>query len=83
MKVAAVNWGAWARTTNGLGMLTPETARQFRERGLRLIEPDEGRDFLLNELMHASREEVEVVAGEHPWDELEDEAARGIEKVLA
>ena len=83
VKVAAVNWGAWARTTNGLGMLTPETARQFRERGLRLIEPDEGRDFLLNELMHASREEVEVVAGEHPWDELEDEAARGIEKVLA
>jgi acyl transferase domain-containing protein len=74
VKVVSVNWGAWARTTNGPGMLTPETARQFRERGLRLIEPDEGRDFLLNELMYAPRDEVEVVAGEHRWDELEAEA---------
>ncbi|MBV9704271.1 MAG: SDR family oxidoreductase, partial [Methylobacteriaceae bacterium] len=82
VKVTSVNWGAWARTTNGLGMLTPETARQFRERGLRLIEPDDGRDFLLNELMYASRQEVEVVAGEHRWDELEDEAARALEGVL-
>ena len=76
VKVTSVNWGAWARTTNGMGMLTPETARQFRERGLRLIEPAEGRDFLLNELMYAPRDEVEVVAGEHAWDELEAEAAR-------
>jgi acyl transferase domain-containing protein/NAD(P)-dependent dehydrogenase (short-subunit alcohol dehydrogenase family) len=76
VKVTSVNWGAWARTTNGLGMLTPETTRQFRERGLRLIEPDEGRDFLWNELLYAPRDEVEIVAGEHPWDELESEAAR-------
>ncbi|MBE7220408.1 MAG: SDR family oxidoreductase, partial [Caulobacteraceae bacterium] len=26
-KVVSVNWGAWARTTNGAGMLTPETTR--------------------------------------------------------
>ena len=75
-KVTAVNWGAWARTTNGPGMLTAETARQFRDRGLRLIEPDEGRDFLWDELLYASRDEVEVVAGEHPWDAQEDEIAR-------
>jgi acyl transferase domain-containing protein/NAD(P)-dependent dehydrogenase (short-subunit alcohol dehydrogenase family) len=76
VKVTAVNWGPWAKTTNGLGMLTPETARQFRGRGLRLIEPDEGRDFLWNELLYSPRDEVEVVAGEHPWDELEAKAAR-------
>ena len=76
VKVTAVNWGAWARTTNGPGMLTPETSRQFRERGMRLIEPHEGRDFLWHELLHAPRNEVEVVAGEHPWEELEAEAAR-------
>jgi NAD(P)-dependent dehydrogenase (short-subunit alcohol dehydrogenase family) len=75
VKVTAVNWGAWARTTNGPGMLTPETARQFRERGLRLIEPHEGCGFLWNELLYAPREDVEVVAGEHAWDELEAEAA--------
>jgi len=83
VKVTAVNWGPWAQTTNGLGMLTAETARQFRERGLRLIEPDEGRDFLLNELMYGSREEVEVVAGEHPWDELEAEAAQASQGAAA
>ena len=74
-KVTAVNWGAWARTTNGPGMLTPETARQFRDRGLRLIEPEGGSDFLWRELLYGSRQEVEVVAGEHPWDALEAEAA--------
>ena len=36
-------------------MLTPETARQFRERGLRLIEPREGRDFLWHELLYGAR----------------------------
>ena len=76
VKVTAVNWGAWASTTHGRGMLTPETARQFQERGLRLIEPREGQDFLWNELLYAPRDEVEVVAGEHPWEELEAEAAR-------
>ncbi len=76
VKVTAVNWGPWARTTNGPGMLRPETVRQFRERGLRLIEPEEGRAFLWNELLYAPRDEVEVIAGEHAWDELETEAAR-------
>lgn len=76
VKVTAMNWGAWARTTNGPGMLTPDTARQFRERGLKLIEPDQGRDALWNELLFAPRDEVEVVVGEHPWEAQEAEAAR-------
>lgn len=74
-KVTAVNWGAWAGTTNGPGMLTPETARQFRERGLKLIEPAEGRDVLFDELRFAPRDQVEIVAGEHAWDAMEDRAA--------
>ncbi len=77
VKVSAINWGPWANTTNGPGMLTPETARQFRERGVNLIEPEGGRGFLLRELLYAPRDEVEVVAGEHPWEYLEAAAARG------
>ena len=77
VKVSAINWGPWANTTNGPGMLTPETARQFRERGVNLIEPEGGRGFLLRELLYAPRSEVEVVAGEHPWEYLEAAAARG------
>ena len=75
-KVVSVNWGAWARTTNGPGMLTPETTRQFRERGLKLIEPDQGGDVLIDELLYAPRGEVEIVAGEHEWDAYEDAAGR-------
>ncbi len=76
IKVVSVNWGAWARTTNGLGMLTPETTRQFRERGLKLIEPEPGGRFLMDELLFAPHGEVEVVAGEHDWDAYEDAAGR-------
>ena len=68
VKVSAINWGPWARTTRGSGMLTGETTRQFRERGINLIEPGEGRGFLMRELLYAPRDEVEVVAGEHPWE---------------
>ena len=76
VKVVSVNWGAWARTTNGAGMLTPETTRQFRERGLELIEPDAGGEVLWNELLYAPRDEVEVVAGAHEWDAHEEAAGR-------
>jgi acyl transferase domain-containing protein/NADP-dependent 3-hydroxy acid dehydrogenase YdfG len=76
VKVAAINWGPWARTTHGAGMLTPETTRQFLERGLQLIEPEEGSAFLMHELLHAPRDEVEVIAGNHPWDAHEAAAAR-------
>ena len=75
-KVVSVNWGAWARTTHGLGMLTPETTRQFRERGLKLIEPEPGGRFLVDELLFAPPDEVEVIAGEHDWDAYEDAAGR-------
>ncbi|MBS0561743.1 MAG: SDR family NAD(P)-dependent oxidoreductase [Proteobacteria bacterium] len=76
VKVTAINWGPWANTTRGPGMLTPETAKQFRERGVSLIGPEEGREFLFRELLYAPRDEVEVVAGEHPWEYREAEAAR-------
>ena len=76
VKVVSVNWGAWARTTNGPGMLTPETTRQFRERGLKLIEPKAGGRVLIDELLFAPPGEVEIVAGEHEWDAWEDVAGR-------
>lgn len=79
VKVSAINWGPWAGTTHGPGMLTPETARQFRARGVSLIEPEEGRGFLIRELLYAPREAVEVVAGEHPY-EYQEAAASGMDR---
>ena len=73
VKVAAINWGAWTGTTNGPGMVTAETRRQFEARGVKLIEPAAGRRFVLNELLYAPADEVEVVAGDHPWEYREAE----------
>jgi malonyl CoA-acyl carrier protein transacylase len=75
VKVVAANWGAWESTTRGPGMLTPETARQFRARGLRLITPEEGREALWREYVFGPRDEVEVIFGEHPWEAQEAAAA--------
>ena len=83
VKVAAINWGPWACTTHGPGMLTPETTRKFRERGIGLVEPGEGRGFLMRELLYAPRNEVEVVAGEYAWDRAEAIAAGEITEAPA
>jgi NAD(P)-dependent dehydrogenase (short-subunit alcohol dehydrogenase family) len=68
VKVAAINWGPWAGTTNGSGMVTPEVREQFTARGVSLVEPDEGREFITRELMYAPTNEVESVAGNNPWE---------------
>lgn len=72
VKVAAVNWGPWACTTHGSGMLTPETTRKFRDLGISLVEPEAGRGFLMRELLYAPHDEVEVIAGEYDWDRLDE-----------
>ncbi|MBF0334881.1 MAG: SDR family NAD(P)-dependent oxidoreductase, partial [Alphaproteobacteria bacterium] len=73
VKVSAINWGPWEPTTHGLGMVTPETKRQFEERGVRLVDPEGGRRFLLHEILHAPTGEVEVIAGLSPWEYMEAE----------
>lgn len=71
VKVAAVNWGPWAGTTNGSGMVTPEVRAQFEARGVSLVEPEEGLAFLTRELIYGPVDEVETVAGNNPWEHLE------------
>jgi len=68
VKVAAVNWSPWDRTTHGAGMVTPEVRRQFEARGVRLVDATAGRRFLLNELLYGPASEVELVAGDFPWE---------------
>jgi NAD(P)-dependent dehydrogenase (short-subunit alcohol dehydrogenase family) len=71
VKIAAINWGPWAGTTHGTGMVTPEVRKQFEARGVSLIEPAEGRAYMTRELMYGPTKEVESVAGNDPWDYLE------------
>ncbi|MEM7740712.1 MAG: SDR family NAD(P)-dependent oxidoreductase, partial [Pseudomonadota bacterium] len=67
VKVCGINWGPWLRVTHGSGMVTPETKAQFEARGVSLIHPDEGRDFVLNEVLHGHTDDIEVIAGDNPW----------------
>jgi acyl transferase domain-containing protein/NAD(P)H-dependent flavin oxidoreductase YrpB (nitropropane dioxygenase family)/NADP-dependent 3-hydroxy acid dehydrogenase YdfG len=56
-RVVAINWGPWAAT----GMVSPEVARQFAERGVGLIALEAGCRLLDEELRRGHKGEVEVV----------------------
>jgi NAD(P)-dependent dehydrogenase (short-subunit alcohol dehydrogenase family) len=45
-----VHWGPWAPTGVNNGMVTPELARSYAKRGIKLIDPEEGALSLLREL---------------------------------
>ncbi|MCB1777637.1 MAG: SDR family NAD(P)-dependent oxidoreductase, partial [Candidatus Competibacteraceae bacterium] len=68
VKVAAIHWSPWDQTTHGVGMVTPEMRRQFEARGVHLVNAPAGRRFLRNELLYGPSDEVELVAGDYPWE---------------
>ncbi len=75
-KCVALNWGPW----QGAGMVTPEVARQFAERGVDLIDVAEGCAAVLGEMRHRRPGEPCVLLGGGPWLEDADQlAARGVE----
>jgi NAD(P)-dependent dehydrogenase (short-subunit alcohol dehydrogenase family) len=57
-RVVAIDWGPWDQ----LGMASEQVKKQFRERGVGLIDPDAGRDYLLDELMYGDRSQALIVA---------------------
>jgi NAD(P)-dependent dehydrogenase (short-subunit alcohol dehydrogenase family) len=71
VKVAAIHWSPWDQTTHGVGMVTPEVRQQFEARGVHLVNAQAGRRFLLNELLYGPPDEVELVAGDYPWESAE------------
>jgi len=68
-RVVAINWGPWDTT----GMASEEVKRQFRERGIIPIPLPGGRQFFADELRYGRKGEVEVIAGEGPWESSEAE----------
>jgi len=81
VKVSAINWGPWEATRYGKGMVTPEARRKFEKMGVVLVPPAEGRRFFMDEITRSPLSEVEVVAGEGPWEARE--AERGAFEVRA
>ncbi len=68
--VVSLNWGPWT----GAGMVTPEVARQFTERGVPLVTVPAGRSAAWREVLHPAGSEVIVVLGPGPWVEAEQAA---------
>ncbi|WP_300462945.1 type I polyketide synthase [Desulfobacula sp.] len=62
-RVAAVNWGPWAKS----GMVTPELERQFEQRGVELVPPDVGVHMLDQEICFGAKGESEVILGGIGW----------------
>ncbi|MGH8933854.1 MAG: SDR family oxidoreductase, partial [Egibacteraceae bacterium] len=49
-RALTVHWGPWAPSGTHAGMVTPELAREYGQRGIALIDPEEGTRRLLTEL---------------------------------
>jgi NAD(P)-dependent dehydrogenase (short-subunit alcohol dehydrogenase family)/acyl carrier protein len=57
-----VHWGPWAPTGTNNGMVTPELMRSYAQRGIKLIDPEEGALSLLRELAWGSVDSVVYTA---------------------
>ena len=58
-RVVSINWGPWMSG----GMVSPEVARSFAQRGVELVPTAEGRRMLDEELRYGRKGEVEIVIG--------------------
>ena len=70
-RVIAANWGPW-----DAGMASEGVKRQFRERGMEPIPLAGGRRYFVNELAYGPKNEVEVVIGQGPWQQIDGIAPR-------
>ncbi|MFI9075181.1 SDR family NAD(P)-dependent oxidoreductase [Streptomyces sioyaensis] len=66
-RLLTVHWGPWAPTGQHKGMVTPELAREYARRGIRLIDPDEGTLCLLRELAWGEESDRAVVYTASGW----------------
>ncbi|MEM9056231.1 MAG: SDR family NAD(P)-dependent oxidoreductase [Pseudomonadota bacterium] len=76
VKVSAINWGPWAATRHGQGMVSAEAERKFAARGVHLVYPQAGRELFMHEITTAPTHEVEVIAGSGPWEQVESDYGR-------
>jgi len=66
-----LNWGPWAGTRYGRGMVSAEMERKFTAKGIDLIEPDGGALACRDEILYGPIEDVEIVIGKGPWEQVE------------
>ncbi|MFH1417780.1 MAG: SDR family NAD(P)-dependent oxidoreductase [Planctomycetota bacterium] len=64
-RVVALNWGPW----HGTGMVTPEVASQFEERGVGMVTVPSGRRAAWTEIVRGNDRDERVILGPGPWVE--------------
>ncbi|MEP0847768.1 MAG: SDR family NAD(P)-dependent oxidoreductase [Phycisphaerae bacterium] len=73
-RIVAMNWGAWT----GAGMVTPEVARQFAERGVGMVSVPAGRTAAWDEIVIDGGSAARVLIGPGPWVDEADRAGAAI-----
>jgi NAD(P)-dependent dehydrogenase (short-subunit alcohol dehydrogenase family) len=68
-EIVSLNWGPW----EGVGMVTPEVAKQFASRGIGMVTLEGGCRAVRRELELTGRDEPRVLVGPGPW--VREEAA--------
>jgi NAD(P)-dependent dehydrogenase (short-subunit alcohol dehydrogenase family) len=63
-RILALDWGPWAATGNGTGMVSAELERDYARRGIGLIDPADGVAALLTELTHGTDPQVLYMRGD-------------------
>ncbi|MFF3336365.1 SDR family oxidoreductase [Streptomyces sp. NPDC002888] len=66
-RALTVHWGPWAPGGGHDGMVSPELAREYARRGIRLIDPEEGTAALLRELAWGEPSATSVVYTASGW----------------
>lgn len=72
VRVKAINWGPWDRTTTGAGMVTDAMRPQFEARGIGLVPAVPGRELFFKEMFWADPDEVESVGWIADGEAMED-----------
>jgi acyl transferase domain-containing protein/NAD(P)H-dependent flavin oxidoreductase YrpB (nitropropane dioxygenase family)/NAD(P)-dependent dehydrogenase (short-subunit alcohol dehydrogenase family)/acyl carrier protein len=62
-EIVSINWGPW----DGVGMVSPEVARQFASRGVGMVPVEAGCAATRSEMALSGREDVRVLVGPGPW----------------
>ena len=62
-RVCSLNWGPWS----GTGMVSPEVARQFEERGIGMVSIAGGRAATWREICAVDSRDIRVILGPGHW----------------
>jgi NAD(P)-dependent dehydrogenase (short-subunit alcohol dehydrogenase family) len=74
--IKALCWGPWGPTRYGSGMVTPETEKKFLEKGVVLVQSDQGRKLFADEVLVSYDPAVEIICGQGKWEEHEAEKGK-------